>query len=295
MKTLEQMEAEHAAALEKLRKEHALAALAPIPPRSVQLTTAKLGDWLSYDCENLWQCLDIMHKFVPIPFYEFKGTFTRFVPVALNIGRDAGEERGGPFIAQIDTSQGEDFGPTVCFKFFAMLGETVCQIRCNLARQFQHSFGQYGASFQAHSGGRSRILDGNRYIAGSFRANTKLSAMMDKSTLWGSGSAEACSFSYTIGADDEDGEWHDAGLRLENLAEAMHGPRPLYRFEFDGKGLTGHFVRLEDGAKSETIAGDEAWKLYNANRYNRREDLEAAAGAVVEWSADLSDWDKIRP
>ncbi len=79
------------------------------------------------------------------------------------------------------------------------------------------------------------------------------------------------------------------------LAEAMHGSRPLYRFEFDNKSMTGHFVRLEDGAKSETIARDEAWELYNANRYNRREDLEAAAGAVVEWSAGLSDRDKIRP
>lgn len=232
METIEQMQAKHAAELEKLTRSHALAALAPVPPLRVQLTTAKLGDWLTYERANLWEALDLLAQFEPIPFYEFKKTFTRFVPASLNIGRDAGEERSGPYVAKIKVDQGEGFGPSVDFCFFVKLGETICEIHCRLRRGYDERFGQYGASFQAHSGGRSRLLQGNKYVAGDFRANTKLSGMMDKTTLWGSGSASACSFSYAIAADsssegDTPCDWKDAGLRLANIAEAMHGAREV--------------------------------------------------------------------
>lgn len=291
MQTLEEMKAKHAAELAKLEAEHALAALAPIPPKRVQITSVKLGDWLTYDCASLWDALDIMSKFHPIPFYEFKGTFTRYVPPALNIGRDAGEEKSGPYVARISTSQGEGFGPTVDLCFFVMLGETICEVHCKLRDKWCDQFGQYRAPFHAHSGGRSRMLAGNRYIAGDFRANPKLSGMMDKTTHWGSGSQEAASFSYAISADSVEGdgpcEWRDAGLRLENIAEAMHGPRPRYQFEFDPAAMSARFVRLEDGATSPEIKGDEAWRLYNFDRYHQSEELNAAADALpaLLWSA----------
>ena len=229
METLEQMQAKHAAELEKLTRQHALASLAPVPPRSVQLTASTLGEWIHYDCASLWEALDLMHKFQPVPFYEFKKTFTRFIPVALNVGRDTGEEKSGPYVAKIETSQGEGFGPSVDFCFFAMLGDTLCEIHCGLKGEYFHSFGQYGAGFVRQDGGRSKVLDGACYVFGSFRPNTKLAAMMDKTTQWGSGSDTACSFSYAIAADDEAEPcgWLDAGLRLENIAEAMHGAREV--------------------------------------------------------------------
>lgn len=291
MQTLEEMKAKHAAELENLEREHALAALAPVPPLQVQLTSATLGEWLIYERPTLWGALDLMRQFEPIPFYEFKKSFTRFVPAPLNVGRDAGEERSGPYVAKIKVNQGEGFGPAVEFCFFVMLGETICEVHCNLRDKWRDQFGQYRAPFHAHSGGRSRMLAGNRYIAGDFRANPKLSGMMDKTTHWGSGSQEAASFSYAISADSVEGdgpcEWRDAGLRLENIAEAMHGPRPRYRFEFNQVAMSARFVRLEDGATSPEIKGDEAWRLYNLDRYHQSAELNAAADALpaLLWSA----------
>lgn len=234
METLEQMEAKHAQALEKLRREHALAALAPVPPARVTITSGTLGHWITYKVSSLWEAIDLMRKFKPIPFYEFKRTFTRFVPVELNVGKDAGEEKSGPYVAKIKTSQGEGFGPSPEFCFFVKLGETICEIHCNFegehfARYGQYAtrFGQYAAGFTAHANGPVKQLQGQRYISGSFRPNTNLAAMMDKTTKWGSGSDTGCSFSYAISADDAENPcgWLDAGLRLESLAEAMHGAR----------------------------------------------------------------------
>ena len=64
--------------------------------------------------------------------------------------------------------------------------------------------------------------------------------------------------------------------------QSRGGAWRYYRFEFDQGAMLAHFVRIEDGARSAEIAGDEAWKLYNLDRYARREELNAAADAM-EW------------
>lgn len=280
MQTLEELKAKQAAEFAKLERETALALLCPVPPARVMDTSTKsLGEaWITYKVSSLWEALDVMRQFQPVPFYEFKKTFTRYVPAALNVGRDAGDEKSGPYVAKIDTSQGEGYGPTVEMCFFALVGDAICKIRCDQVSKWgAASWHSYGARFQTHSGGRSRQLDGNRYIHGDFRPNAKLSGMMDKVTQWGAGCDKSASFTYAISADDEAGAWLDAGLRLENIAEAMHGPRPLYRFDFDSQGGTGIITRLADNTTSPRFSGDEAWKLYNVDRYGRRDEIEAAA------------------
>lgn len=231
METIEEMQAKHEKALARLKHEHAIASLAPLPPKSVQISSRSLGHWVSYKCANLWEAIDLMGQFEPITFYEYKKTFTRFVPSALNIAdKDLGEEKSGPYVAKIDVSQGEGFGPTVDFCFFTRLGDEICMIRIDLEGEYYHnSFYQYGANFNANPRGMSRRLEGQRYIPGDFVQNSKLSAHMDKVTKWGSGSQEAAQFGYAIMADSEGendlAEYTDAKLRLENLAEAMHGER----------------------------------------------------------------------
>lgn len=63
--------------------------------------------------------------------------------------------------------------------------------------------------------------------------------------------------------------------------------RPCYQFEFDQAAMSARFVRLEDGATSPEIKGDEAWRLYNFDRYHQSEELNAAADALpaLLWSA----------
>lgn len=290
MMTLEEMKAKQAADLAKLEREHALATLAPVPPKSVQLTSAGLGHWISYRVPTLWDALDLARKFQPVAFYQFKGTYTRFVPAVLNTGKDEGELIGGPYFAKLDVSQGEGFGPTVYLAWFAFLGDDICMIRAELEREGfgGHGFGQYSASFQRNERGRSRRLEGQRYIRGDFRANGTLSAFFDKVTYWGSGSEESAHIQYAITADavadDESIDWTDAGLRLENVAEAMHGPRPRYRFKFDSKSMTGRIIRLEDGKESEPLDKESSWTLRNAVQYGGGRDELDAAGDAVEWS-----------
>jgi hypothetical protein len=289
MKTLEQLKQEQADALDKLQREHALANLAPVPPRSVQLTTAGLGHWLSYRCADLWEALDLMRRFQPVAFYQFKKTFSRFGPAALNVGKDAGEEQGGPYVAKLDVSQGEGFGPSVYLAWFARIGEELCMIRAELEREGYgpSSWSQFGASFQAHSSGPDRMLDGNghRYISGTFRQNGTLGALFDHVIKWGSGSRESAHYQYSIMCDsvqaDESADWIDAGLRLENIADAMHGPRRRYRFDFNSDSMTGVIVRLADGKKSAPLSKEDSWKLYESSRYGyNREQLDAVGDAV---------------
>jgi hypothetical protein len=290
METLEQMKERQAKERAKLEAEHAIANLAPVPPRAVMLTACGERAWISYEADSLWAALDVMAKFQPVAFYKFKGTYTRYEPEAINDKRtrDKGESDDVPLVALIDTSGGEGFGPNALLCFFAYLGDDLCKVKIELKPE---GYGpalwwQYAAQFIANARGTSRRLDGNRYILGDFRANETLAGMSDCYTKWGSGSREAWHFTYALCADyansDYSAAWTDAGLRLENIAGALHGPRPRYRFKFDSNAMTGRIIRLEDGKESAELDKDSAWKLYNATRYGGRDELDAA-GDAVEW------------
>lgn len=235
MKTIEEMKAEQAAALAKLEAEHAIAAFAPVPPKSVMLVGTGERAWISYEAADLWAALDIMAAFEPVAFYQFKGTYTRFEPEAINDKRtrDKGESDGVPLVALIDTSGGEGFGPNATLAFFAYLGADLCKVKIDLrpAGYGPASWWQYAARFAANPRGSSRRLDGhgNRYTAGDFMPNDKLAGMTDRRIRWGSGSRESWHFTYALCADhanaDYSADWTDARLRLENIAGAMHGER----------------------------------------------------------------------
>lgn len=223
MKTIEQLNAEHAANLAKLEAEHNIAARALIQPDRCMVVKLSEKAWLTYKVESLWQAIAVMQKFEPLPFNEYKGTFTRFEPEPVN---REGECKSGPYIAQIRVHHGEGFGPCVKMFFFVQLGEDICKVICDLQRGYDSTFWQYGAHFVANDRGRKRQLNGKRYIAGDYIANRQLSAMMDKVTTWGTGCDKSAEHSYSIMADNESGDWLDARLRLENLASLMHGDKP---------------------------------------------------------------------
>lgn len=230
MQSLDDLKKKFDADVARVNAEHALANLAPVMPRMVQINPS-LPNWLSYSAPTLWEALDIVRKFQPVEFRQYKKTFTRFTPPAFNIGRDAGEEVGGPFAVEIDVSQGEGFGPCVTLGFYALVGDTVCKIRVALEREGYgpSAWWQYGAAFSAHDRGRSRRLDGQRLIAGDFRANNSLSAMLDTSIKWGTGDERSAHFAYYLVADmepDAEGgaiEWTHAEGQLINLAREFHG------------------------------------------------------------------------
>lgn len=230
MDSIEQLKAKQAKELAKLETEHAIASLCPLPPRSVMEVSTGERAWITYDVTSLWEALDILAKFEPLAFHKFKGTYTRFETAAINDKRtrDKGEETAGPFLALIDVSQGEGFGPSIVFAFYAKVGDDICKIRCDYG--YGHG-GQYGASFRANPGGSSRRLHGNRYINGDFVANAALAATAESYIRWATGSRENANFGYAFGADYMDDETGVAGYdidaiyRLENLARGMHQDR----------------------------------------------------------------------
>lgn len=225
MKSLDEMKREQAAALAKLEAEHAIASAAPLPPKSVMLTSVPEKAWVSYEAESLWHALDILDAFQPLAMRKYKGTYTRFQPDALPDAK-RGEEVAAPFLAALDVSQGEGFGPTVTLFFFARLGADICKIRVQLRSGYNDRFGQYGATFQPDARGSGKRLDHR----GHWNANGTLNGMADSSIKWGSGDEKGAHYCYYVMADNEseDGtaESADHGRpTLENIAHAMHGER----------------------------------------------------------------------
>jgi hypothetical protein len=133
-------------------------------------------------------------------------------------------------VAKIDVSQGEGFGPNAELRFFAMVGPDIAEIHIPLRRDMGPAqWWQYGASFQTHSGGRDERLEGRRYISGTYRQNATLAGMTDHTIRWASGDGRSAHYQYSIMADavakDGTADWIDAELRLENIANAMHGEK----------------------------------------------------------------------
>lgn len=263
MDTIENLKAKFDRDVARVTAEKALADLAPVFPKSVQLTSGTLPHWISYERVNLWEALALMRKFEPVEFREYKGHYTRFTHSSLNVGKDAGEERSGPYVAEIDVSQGSGYGPTVTFSFFAVVGDSVCKIKVELrpAGYGPAQWGQYAAPFQRSERGRSRRQEGQRLINGEFVANGNLSGSLDKYTKWATGSDDNAHFTYYIMADAEADtaagpvDWLDAGLRLENLARTMHGehePEKLVvsrQSSVKRENGTGELLEMADGSR----------------------------------------------
>jgi hypothetical protein len=230
MMTVQELQEKQAKELAKLQAEQAIASLAPIPPRSVMLTSVPEKAWISYEAADLWAPLDILDKFQPLAMRKFKGTYTRFQPDALADAK-RGEEVGGPYLAALDVSQGEGFGPTVTLFFFARLGDDICKVRVQLRSGYNDRFGMYGAAFVPDSRGMGKRLDHrDSYRRGTWRENGTLYGMADSAIKWGSGDDKSAHFCYYIMADNEnadgtaESETHGRPC-LENIANAMHGER----------------------------------------------------------------------
>lgn len=232
MQTMEELKAKQAKELAKLETEHAIAAACPLAPKRVMEVGTGERAWISYSAPDLRGALAIMAAFQPLAFGKFKGTYTRYEPEEINAKRtrDKGEEIGGPYVAALNVNQGEGFGPSADFCFFARIGGDVCKVRVDIESGYVGTAPQYGAGFVRNDRGSSRRIGArNRYVIGDFVANSAISSMAETYTKWASGSRESCHFVYVFGADymDDDtgvaGYDVDAIYRLENLATLLHG------------------------------------------------------------------------
>lgn len=226
MKTLEEMKAEQAKALAKLEAEHALAALAPVPPDSVQLSPKSTRPpWIVYRKKPLSAALAILAAYTVAPFNRYRGTFTQLTPPGTC---EDGEEVGGPFAVALDVSQGEGFGPSATLYFFAPVGDGLARIVIDIDGP------DYIGGFSALAAGRQPIMGGrfgNEVIGYTFTANQALNGLADSFVHWGGGSKKDAHFTYLFQADSEEPapaeEMTHALGQLRNLRDEFQPPAEL--------------------------------------------------------------------
>lgn len=215
MRTIEELKAKHAAEVERLEKEIAIAERAPVAPHRAQLTSSGLPTWLHYRAETLAAALEIMNAAPVVPFYSYKGTFTRLQPEALATEK-SGEITGGPYAASLHVSQGEGFGPSVELRFFVMAGDEICAAHVDLGPEFRPSqLWSYGARCDVVRGYRERIERRD------WHANTLLAALADRHIRWGSGSDTSATYEYLLSADTVDGGATHATAQLGAIVEKL--------------------------------------------------------------------------
>jgi hypothetical protein len=220
------MREEQAKALAKLEAEHALAALAPTPPDSVQLSPkGRRPAWIVYRKKSLTAALDIMALFHCVPFYRFKGTFTELTPDGTQDERS--EEVGGPFAVAFDVNQGEGYGPSAQLYFYAGIADPALAPQSRLVRVVIDIDGpDYIGGFSALAAGRQPIMGGrfgNEVIGYRFSANQALNGLADSFVHWGGGDKKDARFTYLFMADQEEAapmtdETHALG-QLRNLRD----------------------------------------------------------------------------
>lgn len=213
METIETARARHAAELLKLEASHALAAACPVPPKRVQLTSGGLADWINYEVTSLVDALDLLARLGDlVPFYRYKGTFTRLQPESMATDK-SGEIVGGPFAASLSSSQGRGFGPNATLKAYFTAGGKVVQAHIDIRNA--HPFG----STPVYKTERAAYRDDAIIL--DWRSNNDLNAMSDSYIKWGRGSTDSCQFEYMWSADTEEGGSDHATAMLWNLAEMI--------------------------------------------------------------------------
>lgn len=210
METIETARARHAAELLKLEAKHALAAACPVPPKRTQCNSSGIADWIVYEVTSLVDALHLLGRLGDVvPFYRYKGTFTRLQPEALADSK-SGEIVAGPFAVSLASSQGRGFGPDATLKAFFTVGGRVVQAHIDIRNA--HPF----SSTPVYENERAAYRDDARIR--EWRSNTDLNAMSDNYIKWGSGSTDSCSFEYMWMADSEEGGRDHATAMLDNLA-----------------------------------------------------------------------------
>lgn len=212
--TIEALRAKHAAEIERLTVELAIAANAPVSPK--RAFYFKPISWLIYDAVTLSDAIAIMNAAPIVPFDRTKaerGRFTRLWPWSITTAdeKDNWQHISGPFACSIHTNQGKGFGPSAELRFFVQCGDSgICAAHINLVGQYSRdAYPQWGAQpiYAAPYG--NRIID--------WRANVRLSAPSQEHIKWGAGDISSASYDYLFSADTQSGGTDHASAMLAQL------------------------------------------------------------------------------
>lgn len=268
MKSIEQLNAEHAAAMVKLADEHALAAIMPAVPDTVLLRKGRHPSWAIYRKRTLSQAIELAALFHCVPLYQHKGTFTELTPDGC--GDPKANIVAGPFACVLDVNQGGGFGPSVQIYFYAGIDDPAVAPQKRLVRVVIDIEGPgYIGGFPALAATRRPIMGGprgNMVIGHEFSANNALNGYADSYVRWGTGDNTTARFSYLFCADDESAlsfteQTHALG-QLRNLrdefqpaAELIESTARADYYRIPGvKGAADCFAAVKPGAPAPANA-----------------------------------------
>lgn len=123
MKTIEELNAEHAKALQALQTAHTIAQACPVVPKHV---TSELSNcpWVAYDVKTLRDAVDVFRAFTVRNFAHYRGTFGHLKPESLMKPKDLENATmlSSGFVCGIRVSHTHgQYGPNAELWFFAML------------------------------------------------------------------------------------------------------------------------------------------------------------------------------
>lgn len=182
MKTIAELQAEHEKQIKSLQAQHEVASALPIPPDSV------LHYWAdefgaTYTRKTLAECLDIFRVFTVVPYEGWRDSCLQFKPEACISAkkRERLTQEGGPYACQIDTNQGEGFGPNASLEFFGMAGDRIIKVHCKFGNGYIGMCQQLAATTKTVRGYRDRVE------SRTFIPNEHLRSVCDRHVSWSSG------------------------------------------------------------------------------------------------------------
>jgi hypothetical protein len=205
MKSIADLNADHAAAVAKLEAEHALASLMPAAPDSVQLSKGRRPSWIVYRKRSLSAALELAALFHCVPLYRFKGTFTELTPDGC--ADEKSEEIGGPFACVLDVSHsGGQFGPSAQLYFYAGVADPALAPQSRLVRVVIDIDGpDYIGGFSAFAASRQPVKWDRVGNVSEWRIgpNGALNGFADSYVQWAAGDKKSSHHSYLFCADQE--------------------------------------------------------------------------------------------
>ena len=233
MRTMAQLEAEQAAAVAKLKKQHAVAACLPVAPDYVDASSAMGWPLATYKVEGLRGALEMLKRFTVVPFTEFRNGFLRLQPMQF-VPVEQRDKHAAQWALSIDVSTHFlshcGAGTTVRVKFFARVeGLDVVNVWLDVKGPgYIGSFNALGATCKTRNTGN--FGHGTAVVPGSARPNAPLSGAADRVQAWGTGGDDWANHSYLVHTDLEGQD--TPGAELKHAVEVLTN----LSTEFDAKG-----------------------------------------------------------
>lgn len=184
MKTIDQLNADHARAVATLTAELAVASALPVTPHRVMQTGKSIGaPWATYKVKGLRGALELIQRFNVVPVTVLRDSCASVKP-AEQIAEDKQDKASGNYAAWLNVKEMQGYSASAELLFFTRI-DGVGLVRVCADIEGPDYIGAYSALRPVAREERDRRT--SRVIARTFSANGELYAMTDYRIVWSSG------------------------------------------------------------------------------------------------------------